>query len=133
VIVSSIVGQRGIAMMGGYSATKAAQAGFAESLRAEFAGSGIHVSIVFPVSTTTEFHDAMTRDFGHHVSGVGPKQAVETVARAIAACVERPRPEVYPHTTSRGLAIANVLAPALTDRLVKKYERQRSVDMNRGR
>jgi NAD(P)-dependent dehydrogenase (short-subunit alcohol dehydrogenase family) len=39
VIVSSIVGQRGIAQMSGYSATKAAQAGFAEALRAEFAGS----------------------------------------------------------------------------------------------
>ena len=41
--VSSIVGRRGIALMSGYSATKAAQAGFAESLRSEFAGSDIHV------------------------------------------------------------------------------------------
>jgi NAD(P)-dependent dehydrogenase (short-subunit alcohol dehydrogenase family) len=49
--VSSIVGQRGIAQMSGYSATKAAQVGFAESLRAEFAGTPIHVSVVYPVST----------------------------------------------------------------------------------
>jgi short-subunit dehydrogenase len=119
--------------MGGYSATKAAQVGFAESLRAEFAGSRIHVSVVFPVSTHTEFHTAMHRDFGHSVSGVGPKQSVETVARAIAACVERPRPEVYPHVPSRGLAIANVVAPGLTDRLVRRYERQRTVAPNRGK
>ena len=38
IIVSSIVGQRGIAQMSGYSATKAAQVGFAESLRTEFSG-----------------------------------------------------------------------------------------------
>ena len=58
VIMSSIVGQRGIPLMSGYSATKAAQVGFAESLRSEFTGSGIHVSVVYPVSTETEFRDA---------------------------------------------------------------------------
>ena len=69
--------------MGGYTATKAAQAGLAESLRAEFAGTPIHVTCVYPISTPTEFIDAMTRDFGHKVSGLGPKQSVDDVARAI--------------------------------------------------
>ena len=55
IFVSSIVGRRGIAQMSGYSATKAAQAGFCEALRTEFAGTNIHVSIVYPVSTETEF------------------------------------------------------------------------------
>src|SRR5512145_2218386 len=54
--VSSIVGRRAIGFMSGYSATKSAQAAFAEALRAEFAGTAIHVSVVFPVSTETEFH-----------------------------------------------------------------------------
>src|SRR6266851_2705357 len=36
--MSSIVGRRGIPFMGAYTATKAAQAGLAESLRAEFVG-----------------------------------------------------------------------------------------------
>jgi short-subunit dehydrogenase len=127
ILVSSIVGRRGIAQMSGYSATKAAQAGFAESLRSEFAGSGIHVSVVYPISTETEFREAMARDYGHHVSGLGPKQPVDTVARAILACVRRPRPEVYPHRLSRGLAIINAVAPAFTDRLVRKYGRRRTV------
>src|SRR6187200_1462886 len=35
IVVSSIVGRRGIAQMSGYSATKAAQVGFVESLRTE--------------------------------------------------------------------------------------------------
>ncbi len=127
VIVSSIVGQRGIAQMSGYSATKAAQVGFAESLRTEFAGTPIHVSVVFPISTETEFRDAMERDYGHSVAGVGPKQSVEDVARAIVGCVWKPRPEVYPHAASRALAILNAVAPAFTDRLVGKYGRRREI------
>jgi short-subunit dehydrogenase len=128
IFVSSIVGKRGIPLMSGYSATKAAQAVFAESLRSEFCGSDIHVSAVFPVSTTTEFREAMERDFGHQVSGLGPKQPVEDVARAIVQCIRRPAAEVYPHRLSRGLAILNALAPAFTDRLVRKYGRRRVVE-----
>jgi len=124
-IVSSIVGQRGIAQMSGYSATKAAQVGFAEALRTEFAGSGIHVSVVYPVSTETEFRLAMERDFGHSVAGLGPRQSVDEVARAIVACVRKPRPEVYPHAASRALAILNAVSPGLTDRLVRRYGRHR--------
>jgi short-subunit dehydrogenase len=127
VFVSSIVGRRGIAQMAGYSATKAAQAGFAESLRAEFMGTDIHVSVVFPVSTETEFRDAMTRDYGHAVSGVGPKQPAARVAQAIAACLDRPRPEVYPHRPSRALAILNVLTPRTADRIVQRFGRRRTV------
>jgi short-subunit dehydrogenase len=127
VFVSSIVGKRGIPLMSGYSATKAAQAAFAESLRSECAGTGIHVSAVFPVSTTTEFRRAMERDFGHQVSGLGPKQPVEHVARAIVECLRKPAAEVYPHRASRGLPILNTIAPAFTDRLMRKYGRRRVV------
>jgi short-subunit dehydrogenase len=125
--VSSIVGQRGIPLMSAYSATKAAQVGFAEALRAEFAGTGIHVSVVFPVSTETEFRHAMERDFGHSVSGLGPKQSMEDVARAMVRCIRRPRPEVYPMAKARALAIVSAIAPGRADRLVKKYGRRREV------
>ena len=125
IVISSIVGRRGIAFMGGYSATKAAQAGLAESLRTEFAGTPIHVSCVYPISTRTEFHDAMTRDYGHVVRGLGPRQSVDDVARAIVRCVERPRPEVYPHAMSRALTLMNHVAPALTDRFVRRFGRRR--------
>jgi len=127
IFVSSIVGRRGIPQMGGYTATKAAQAGLAESLRAEFAGTAIHVSCVYPVSTPTEFVEAMARDYGHRISGLGPKQTVDDVARSIVACVERPRPEVYPLGKSRGLAVLNVLAPRFADRFVRRYGRHRVV------
>jgi short-subunit dehydrogenase len=125
IFVSSIVGRRGIAFMGGYTATKAAQAGLAESLRAEFVGTPIHVSCVYPISTRTEFRDAMRRDFGRSAQGLGPKQMPDDVARAIAACIWHPRPEVYPHRKSRAVAVLNIIAPAFTDRLVRKFGRKR--------
>jgi short-subunit dehydrogenase len=128
IIVSSIVGRRGIPLMSGYTATKAAQVGFAESLRSELANSNIHVSLVLPVSTDTEFRTAMKRDYGYTVEGLGPRQPVERVARAIRDCLLRPRPEVYPHAKSRALALLNIVAPGFTDRLVQQYGRRRVID-----
>lgn len=125
-IVSSIVGQRGIAQMSGYTATKAAQVGFAESLRTEFAGTGIEISVVFPVSTETEFRSAMERDFGHSVAGLGPRQSMDEVARAIVRGVRRGDVEIYPHAPSRALTVLNAMAPRFTDRLVRRYGRRRT-------
>ena len=124
-IISSIVGRRGIGLMSGYCATKAAQAGFAESLRSEFAGSDIHVSAVFPISTETEFRSTMSRDYGHDISGLGPRQTVDHVARVVVDCIRDPRPEVYPHRVSRALPILNAVAPKLTDSLMRRYDRRR--------
>lgn len=125
VIVSSIVGRRGIALMGGYCATKFAQVGLAESLRAEFVGTNIHVSVVYPVSTATEFLDTLKRDYGYTVEGRGPRQSADEVARAVVACLQSPRAEVYPHALSRGLAVLNALAPGALDKFVRRYGRRR--------
>jgi short-subunit dehydrogenase len=125
IVISSIVCQRGIALMSGYSATKAAQVGFVEALRTEFSGTRIAVTVVYPVSTETEFRSAMERDYGYSVSGLGPKQSMDDVARAVVACVKHPRPEVYPHRASRALAVLNAIAPGVTDRVVRGYGRRR--------
>jgi len=125
IIVSSIVGKRGVPYMGAYSATKFAQVGLAECLRSELAGSSIHVSVVFPVSTETEFFDVMLRETGTEVTRAsGPRQSVETVADAIARAIARPVPEIYPHAKSRALVILNAIAPGFTDRVVKRFGRK---------
>ena len=41
----------------------------------------------------------MRRDFGHAVSGRGPKQDPSVVAEAIADCIDHPRAEVYTNPT----------------------------------
>ena len=125
IMVSSIVGKRGVPFMGAYSATKFAQVGLAECLRTELRGSGIHVSVVFPVSTETEFFDVMSRETGTAVTrAMGPSQSADTVADAIARAIHRPVPEVYPHATSRALVILNALAPGFTDRVVRRFGRK---------
>ena len=111
--------------MGAYSATKFAQVGLAECLRSELLGSNVHVSVVFPVSTDTEFFDVMSRETGTTIArAFGPRQSVATVADAIARAIERPVPEVYPHAKSRALVILNALAPGVCDRIVKRFGRK---------
>jgi short-subunit dehydrogenase len=124
IVVSSIVGKRGVPYMGAYSATKFAQVGLAESLRAELTGSNIHVSVVFPVSTDTEFFDVMSQETGAPVQRSGPRQSADQVANAIARAIAHPVPEVYPYAKARGLVWLNALAPGLCDRFVKRFGRK---------
>jgi NADP-dependent 3-hydroxy acid dehydrogenase YdfG len=124
IAVSSIVGRRGMAGSAVYSATKAAQIGFIEALRAEFVGTGLHASVVYPVSTQTEFHETILRDFGHRVRGLGPRQSAETVARAIVNCVVSPKVEVYPLRKAWWLSVLSVVAPAQADRVVQRWGRR---------
>jgi short-subunit dehydrogenase len=125
VIISSIVGKRGVPFMGAYAATKFAQVGMAESLRAEVAGSAIHVSVVYPVSTESEFFDVMSRETGTAITrAFGPRQHASVVADAIARAIEHPVPEVFPHFQSRVLVWFNAIAPGACDRLVKRFGRK---------
>jgi short-subunit dehydrogenase len=125
VVVSSIVGKRGVPYMGAYAATKFAQVGLAECLRSEVAGSHIHVTVVYPVSTETEFFDVMSRETGATVArAYGPRQEVGVVASAIARAIDRPVPEVFPHATSRALVWLNAFAPGFTDRVVQRFGRK---------
>jgi len=123
-IVSSVVGKRGIPYMGAYAATKFAQVGLAECLRAELRGTGIHVSVVFPVSTETEFFEVMTKRSGFATRASGPRQSAADVAEAIARGLRTPVPEIYPYRAARGLVFLNAVAPGLTDRIVKRWGRK---------
>lgn len=122
-IVSSIVGRRALARGGAYAATKFAQVGLGEAARAELRGSGVHVTLVHPVSTDTEFRDAMARDFGQAVRGSGPRQPAEVVARAMTRCLRRPRADLYPFRGSRVVGVLGALAPGLVDRLAARFSR----------
>jgi len=125
IAISSVAGLRGVAGMSVYSATKAAQIGFIEGLRTEFLGSGFQASLVYPVSTRTEFHEAMLRRFGHAVEGKGPRQDAATVAEAVLRCLEHPRAEVFPYGPARWLRIVNAMSPTLIDRVMQRFGRRR--------
>jgi short-subunit dehydrogenase len=125
IAVSSIVGRRGVGGSSVYAATKAGQVAFIESLRAEFVGTPFHASVVLPVSTRTEFRDAISRDFGHETAGHGPSQSAEDVARTIVQCVISPKAEVYPLPKAWWLSVLGVVAPAKADRVVQRFGRRR--------
>ena len=76
-------------------------------------------------SRSTEFHDAIARDFGYAVSGTGPRQTAEHVAAAIVECIVSPRAEVYPLRKAWWLAVLSVIAPAQADKVVQKFARRR--------
>jgi short-subunit dehydrogenase len=124
IIVSSIVGKRGVPFMAAYAATKFAQVGLAESMRAELRGTGIHVTVVYPISTRTEFFDVMTAQSGFATTSRGPKQEASAVADAIARAIAQPAAEVFPYRRARLLGIVNAIAPGITDRLVKRWARK---------
>jgi NAD(P)-dependent dehydrogenase (short-subunit alcohol dehydrogenase family) len=124
VIVSSIVGRRGLGWGGAYAATKFAQVGLAESLRVELAGTPVRVSVVFPVSTETEFRSAMAREQGFEIEGHGPRQSADVVAAAIVRGIAAGRAEIWPHRSAKLLGILGATAPGLADRLVRRYGRK---------
>lgn len=121
--VSSVVGLRNIPGRAAYGATKFALGAVSQSLRLELRGTGIHVSLVYPIyTTTTEFHDVEPRRL--QVKRMGPKQSAEQVARAILRCVRRPRPEVYPYPPARLLGGVAALFPGLLDRAMGRALRE---------
>jgi short-subunit dehydrogenase len=123
-IMSSIVGRKGVPRMGAYAATKFAQVGLGESVRAELAGTGIHVTIVYPISTETGFRTAMVREWGLDVAGAGPRQSADHVAAAMLRTLRRPRADVYPLRVSRIVPAAAALLPGLADWVSTRFARK---------
>jgi NAD(P)-dependent dehydrogenase (short-subunit alcohol dehydrogenase family) len=88
VFVGSIAGAVGAAGEAAYAASKAALAAYADSLRAELAGSGVGVTVLLPGVVDTAFFTR--RGTPYHRSRPRPIPA-ERVARALLRAVERDR------------------------------------------
>ena len=117
--ISSVVGCRAVPYRSAYSATKFALGALSEALRVELTGTGIAVTLVYPIRTTgTEFQAVEVQKVPWRP--MGPVQSAERVARSILRCVRRPRPEVYPYWPVRVLAMMSVIAPGLVDRGMRR-------------
>jgi short-subunit dehydrogenase len=120
VIVSSIVGKRGVPHYSGYSASKFALHGAADALRSELWGSGVSVGLVCPSSTDTEFRQ--------HGLSAGPKQnamrlvrrTAESVAHAIVSMAGSRRREMILGAESKAMTLLDTLAPGLIDWLLAR-------------
>ncbi len=99
---SSCVAKFTMPHYGVYSSTKAAQAHLCRALRYELRASGIEVSSVHPVTTSTEFFETAARHGGldpndtdlDHTPSIFV-QPPERVARAIIRCLRHPTSEVW--------------------------------------
>jgi short-subunit dehydrogenase len=121
--VSSVIGKRGTPMHGAYCATKSAIAGLTESLRVELLPAGVHVTLVCPTTTETEFFDRTPAgrkarsSFRKYVTSM----PAAVVGRKIAAVAGRRKPELVFSAAGKFLALSAALAPGLTDRLMQAY------------
>lgn len=92
--ISSIVGQRPLALSGLYCASKTAVNFISRALRMELQHSSITVTLVYPGRTLTEFGTARLGGKGDNPSPIG-RASAEKVAKSIARAIRYHRIEVY--------------------------------------
>lgn len=119
--VSSVLGHRGLPLLGGYGASKAAVNLLTESLRAELASEGISVLLVSPGLTETEFRDSRLEAEGWKQDAI-PLDAMssEAVAHAMVRASRRKRRETVLTLPGRVMVLANRWMPGLFDRVARR-------------
>jgi NAD(P)-dependent dehydrogenase (short-subunit alcohol dehydrogenase family) len=118
VIVSSVVGRRGMPTMAAYSASKAAACSIGEALRIEWRARGIAVSVLNPGVTATEIFERQKNPARLHDPELDVADPPERVAREILALDRAPREEVFLRWKWRWLGALSVAFPRVADRLL---------------
>ena len=111
--IGSVAGR--VATHGMYSASKFGLRGFSLALRRELLGSGVNVSLVSPGFVRTAFTQ------GARLPMPGPQVVAQTVARVLL----RPTREAITPAWYGPFALLDVLAPALTDAVVRRVMKRR--------
>ncbi len=125
VYVSSVSGIRAIPKGAIYSASKAGLRSFAESLRVELAGTGVHVGVVSPGFTTSDGAKTV-------MSGDGSARAIdrpahdtpEGVAKQVLTLVRRRQRERVLTPLGKVTAMLQRLSPHLLDKVLQGRELQ---------
>lgn len=104
-----------------YAATKHALIGYTDALRMETAQYGIDVTVVNPGPIDTAFLDTAD-DTGNYRASVGAHLlSVEEVTDAVVSAVKHPVREVSLPKIMAVTSRLHALAPAMTERIGKKY------------
>jgi NAD(P)-dependent dehydrogenase (short-subunit alcohol dehydrogenase family) len=112
--IASVAGKSGSPHLATYVATKHAVVGLTESIRMEFEGTGVDVSVVMPVGVNTELY-----------SGLQPLRGIKTpepedVAEAVVEALQTGRYEVYvPKRLNATLRITALLPQRARDAIGK--------------
>ncbi|MBZ4418201.1 SDR family oxidoreductase [Myxococcus sp. RHSTA-1-4] len=119
--VSSVLGHRGLPLLGGYCASKAAVNAMTESLRAELAAEGIRVLLVSPGLTESEFRENRLHAEGWRQEAIPLKaMSAEDVATAMVRASLRGRRDTVLTLPGRVMVLANRLVPGLFDRIARR-------------
>ncbi|WP_406696137.1 SDR family NAD(P)-dependent oxidoreductase [Singulisphaera sp. Ch08] len=119
--VGSIVARRGLPGRAEYTASKFAVAGFTESIRAEWSKYGIHVLLLNPGFTATEFERNLIIDTARFSVTKKRRMTAETVADAALRAALSGRNELTLTTGGRFLLLANRVIPRLVDWGFKRW------------
>lgn len=133
VLVSSVVGRRGVPMMGLYSASKFALHGLADAMRIELEPEGIAVSVYCPALTMTEFHDAAQGDKGEKPP-TSEGETADAVAAGLIELLRSGKPEAHRFGAlhpKRWAGVITQLAPRLMDNQLRKYYEARRAASHR--
>ncbi|WP_224372805.1 SDR family oxidoreductase [Hyalangium versicolor] len=119
--VSSVLGHRGLPLLGGYCAAKAAVNMLTESLRAELAAEGISVLLVSPGFTETEFRQTRLHAQGWRQSPSPLKQmSADEVAAAMVKASRKHRRDTVLTLPGRVMVLANRFVPGLFDQVARR-------------
>lgn len=119
--VSSVLGHRGLPLLGGYGASKAAVNLLTESLRAELAPEGISVLLISPGLTETEFRDARLNAEGWQQDTIPLKaMSAQTVALAMVSASRHQRRDTVLTLPGRVMVLANRWMPGLFDAVARR-------------
>jgi len=119
-LMSSVVGKRGVPNYAAYSASKFALHGMADALRPELIGTGVTVGVICPSSTTTEFEERKLREGPPQVKVRVQKHTPESVARATVRMARSTRREVVLSPEGKLMVVMNWISPRFMDWVLAK-------------
>jgi NAD(P)-dependent dehydrogenase (short-subunit alcohol dehydrogenase family) len=117
ICVGSALSDRGVPLLGAYSASKHALKGWLDSLRTELEheGSGVRVTLVKPSSINTPFFNKAKTQLGVMPRPIPPVYDVQLAVDAILRAAEGNVRDVYVGGAGKALAIAERISPKLVD------------------
>jgi NADP-dependent 3-hydroxy acid dehydrogenase YdfG len=118
VVVSSLDAKKGLPLDGPYAAAKFAITGFAEVMRQELHGTGVHVTTILPGRIDTPMIENLK------VPWISRKVSPEIVARAIIRGIERRKAEVIVPFLQAPYGYLNALFPRFMDWIVRAFHLQ---------
>ena len=129
VLISSVVGKRGIPHYAAYSASKFALDGMADVVRVELVGTGVSLGTVYPSSTESEFQDR-TRRVGLDRKPKRPhRHSTLGVARAILRMSASKRTEMLLSFEGNFMALVDKVSPRLVDWILSRVLKRRKTEL----